>query len=214
MPSESKPKSTLMAMSAPYLTGSSGRGGGTRAQPVTDPRKNFGQGEGKSMFSTMPLMGHAMSGTQLGQADSLIRKVSARFAEGGSVKKPVKPSGPSAKERKEIRALVERGKSDAVSALRDTRDALRDSAPEPADDVDGALATLSSRLALKDGGEVQGADDGAMSPELMYQEYQELVQALQDPRIEQELQLEMVDRLAEIEDALERLGITVSPEEA
>ena len=56
------------------------------------------------------MMGHALSGTPLGGADNLIRKAQDRFtmfADGGAVKKP---PGPSAKERREIRSMIERGK--------------------------------------------------------------------------------------------------------
>lgn len=182
-------------------------GGRTPMQSGMDSQSNFGQGRGNSMFSTMPLMGHAMSGTQLGQADSLIRKAGAKFAEGGSVKKPAKPPGPSAKERKEIRALIERGKNDAVDSLREARAMLMANAPAPAEDMDESLAKLSDRLKLKDGGDVSpGADAG---PEALYREYQKLMRALEsgsDPK----QQLALVDRIAQIGDALQQLGVAVA----
>jgi hypothetical protein len=171
---------------------------------------NFGQGHGRGMFSTMPLMGHAMSGTQLGQADALIGKAQRAFADGGSVKdsKSAKPQI-SAKERKEIRDMIERGKSDAISTLRSTRSMLMSNAPAPSsededDSSTAALANLSARLAMKDGGEVQ-----ADSPDELFAEYQKLTAELDNDEIEPSRQAEVVDRLAAITEELDKLGVPV-----
>jgi hypothetical protein len=179
-------------------------GGRSPMQQGMDSKTNFGQGCGGSMFSTMPLMGHAMSGTQLGQADALIQKASAKFAEGGSVKKPAKPPGPSAKERKEIRALIEHGKSDAVGSLRETRAMLMANAPSPAEDVDESLAKLSDRLAMK-GGAAPGENPGAL-----YQEYQQLMVALEQGGVDPKQQMALVDRIAQLGDRLDKLGIATA----
>jgi hypothetical protein len=199
MPSESKPLSTLMAMASRHLKTVKTRGS-AQGNPGGGAMKPSGGGP-----ATM--MGHALSGTQFGQPDSLIRKAQdtfARFASGGAVKKPAaKPKGPSLKERKEIRALIERGKTDAVSALHATRDALLKNAPSPPD-VDSTLGRLRGQLAMKDGGEVESEDEAPMTgdPAVMYQEYSELMEALQNPKIDPELQAEMMDRMMEIENSL------------
>jgi hypothetical protein len=221
MPSVSKPQATLMAMAAhnPAFARKKGiplgvardfnradkrtgilkkaAGGRTPAQAGIDAKRNFGMGEGHSMFSNMPLMGHALSGTQLGQADGAIRKaghILARFADGGSVKKPVQ-KGPSAKERKEIRAIVERGKQDAVSALHSTRDALLASAPSPREpkDVDTKLANLRSRLANKP---VEPRPDvGAFA------DYATIMDQLQNPGLDEAARAQMIARMTAIENA-------------
>lgn len=230
MPSVNKPQATLMALAAhnpafakkrgipskvakdfnqaDARTGilKRGAGGGTPNESGMNAKMNFGQGHGHSLFSTMPLLGHAMSGTQLGQADNTIRNAHrqlARFAEGGSVKKP---AGPSAKERREIRELIEQGKQDAVATLRTTRDALSDALPSPAMDFTPSLDKLNGQLAMKDGGAVS-AD--AESPARLYEEYQQLIETLHMPHLEHDLQMEIVDRLADLEKQLEGLGINV-----
>jgi hypothetical protein len=225
MPSVSKPQATLMAMAAhnpafakkkkipmrvardfnraDKRTGilKKAAGGRAPAQAGMDAKMNYGLGQGKNMFSTMPLMGHALSGTQLGQADNTIRKaghILARFADGGAVKKP-KPTaqqkGPSAKERKEIRALVERGKQDAVSTLRATRDALMQSAP---DDPEIALAKISSRLATRN----SGAEESGLNNKALYNEYAQILAQLENPEMDEPGQARLMARLTSIEDSL------------
>lgn len=176
-------------------------GGRTPAQAGIDAKRNFGMGEGHSMFSNMPLMGHALSGTQLGQADGAIRKaghILARFADGGSVKKP-EQKGPSAKERKEIRAIVERGKQDAVSALRSTRVALLQTVPSPSEDVDTKLANLSSRLAKSDKKPAESGPDTSK----MFSEYATIMDHLQDPRLDEAARAQMIARMTAIESAVQ-----------
>jgi hypothetical protein len=206
MPSDSKPPSTLMAMAARNLKR---RGTSGKASTGSGVMKKFGGGPAS-------MMGRALSGTQFGQPDSLIRRAQdtfARFADGGAVKKP---PGPSAKERKEIRNLIERGKTDAISALRETRNALLADAPAPAD-TDAALGKISSRLAMKDGGEVDAPEEVAESvdpvdPAIMYQEYAELMEALEEPSLDEGLRAEIMDRLAEIEHALDAVGVELGEE--
>lgn len=237
MPSKTKPQAILMAMAArnpkfakkrgisssvarefnqaDKRTGilRKGAGGMTPNESGMDAKMNFGLGHGNSMFSTTPLMGHAFSGTQLGQADNAIRRAQKRFAEGGEVKKP---AGPSAKERKEIRAIIERGKGDAIDALRATRTALAASMPPrpEAEDYDVSLSDLRDRLkqpiALADGGEVEEAPEVAASPEMLYEEYQTLMEQLTNEGLDESLQMEIVDRLAKIEGDLEAMGIDVT----
>jgi hypothetical protein len=229
MQSGSKPPATLMAMAAsnvakkrtaaPAGRGAAlarGAGGTTPNEAGLNQKMNEGRGHGHNFFSTTPQMGHAMSGTQLGQVDSTIQKAQStlsrfRFAEGGKV---AKTAGPSAKERREIRSLIEDGKADAVSALRGTRAALLGSVPEEPKDYDAALNRLSGSLALKEGGAVReedaaGQEAGTADPELMYEEYTELIRHLQNPNLDRGLQMQMIDRLAQLEDGLEALGIKV-----
>ncbi len=222
MPSENKQPATLMAMAAHNPAFAKKRAPAPGAPPAQGSGflKKAGGGPGS-------MMGHALSGTQFGAADNLIRKAQDRFATfagGGAVKKP---AGPSAKERKEIRTLIEQGKTDAVSALRDTRAALVQQQPDlapPEEDTDSALAKIGARLAMADGGEVEAPEEDAApeeeqtqagDPALMYQEYAELIEKLQDPRIDEDLREEIVDRLADIEDKLQAVGISTgdSPEE-
>lgn len=225
MPSVSKAQATLMAMAAhnPAFAKKKGipvkvarefngadkrsgilrKGGGGLMRAGMD-RQNFGQGHGRGMFSTMPLLGHAMSGTQLGQADALIGKAQRAFADGGSVKAQ-KPQM-SAKERKQIRDLIERGKSDAVSALRSTREMLMSSSPST-DDASSSLAELSGRLAMKDGG---GVSQGG-APQALYTEYQRLMAALENNEAEPKEQMKIVDQLAQISAELEKLGVSIEP---
>lgn len=214
MPAKPKPPSTLLGMQGAAR-------GASPNQNSMESRQNFGQGHGHSMFSEIPLMGHAMSGTQLGQADNATRDAHStlskfRFADGGKVK----PKGPSLKERKSIRALIERGKSDAVDTLRESRDALLDAqATQPqTPDFTASLDKLRDRLAtppveLADGGEVEAPDSEeaqqAGDPSMLYQEYVELIDKLQSPDIDQGLQMEIVDRLSDIESQLEAVGIDV-----
>lgn len=145
------------------------------------------------------MMGHALSGTQLGGADNLIRKAQDRFtmfADGGAVKKP---AGPSAKERREIRGMIERGKSDAVGALRGMRSALiqtQEGSPVP--DAGMRLAKLSSRLAAK---------PLSPDPAALYDEYRELFQHVQNPKLDDDLRGQMTDRMEKIEGTLDQLGI-------
>lgn len=206
MPSVSKPQATLMAMAAhnpAFARKKKIPVGVARDFNRADKRTGILKKGGGGAAS---MMGHALSGTPLGGADNLIRKAQDRFtmfADGGAVKKP-QPKGPSAKERREIRSMIERGKNDAVSALRDMRSALLDSQEGPADDTDASLAKLSSQLSMKDGGSV------SPNPEVLYNEYQELVSKLNAPGIDGELLGEMVDRLATIEHQLEQMGIEVS----
>lgn len=169
MPSVSKPQATLMAIAAknPAVAKRRGipqsvarefhradkrtgilkraAGGTTPLEAGLNAKLNFGQGHGHNLFSTMPLMGHALSGTQLGQADNAIRRAQRRFADGGKV--AAKPKGPSASERREIRAMIERGKGDAVGALRQTRAALLNSMPAPMERKRSANAALFQRYA-------------------------------------------------------------------
>jgi hypothetical protein len=150
------------------------------------------------------MMGHALSGTQLGGVDNLIRKAQDRFtmfADGGQVKKP---AGPSLKERREIRAMIERGKGDAVDALRDMRSALLQTQEDaPTADPEAGLAKLSSSLAMKDGGPI------SPDPAHLYDEYRELMDRVDDPRIDADLREQMMQRLRTIEDALDQVGIDV-----
>lgn len=180
-------------------------GGRSPMQSGMDDHTNFGQGRGKSMFSTMPLLGHAMSGTQLGQADSLIRKSQAKFAEGGSVKSGSKPAKPqmSENERREVRDLIERGKTDAVASLRGMRETLLQKTS--ADDPSASLAKLSQRLAAKPVPTQEGADPAQMS-----REYQALMSALDAGEGDPKKQMAMVDRLAQLSDEMEKLGIPVA----
>lgn len=179
-------------------------GGSTSLERGLEMKMNFGQGHGHNFFSTTPLVGHALSGS-LGKADRSTRhaqKRFARFAEGGEVKKP---AGPSAKERREIRNMIERGKSDAITALRSTRSALLSTVPSEPGDIATSLDELRDRLAMKDGGAV-GSDD---SPEFMYEQYMQLLDKLQDPQLDENTQMQIVDRLAQLESDLQALGIDV-----
>jgi hypothetical protein len=213
MNSTNKPQSTLMAMSqlgtkgspAPGMSQGPGGGATTPMQSGLDSHLNFGMGHGHNFFSTTPLMGHAMSGTPLGGQN--------HFAEGGKVKKP---AGPSAKERKAIRALIERGKEHAVAALRRSRDELLDMSPTPNTkdftdtDFTEPLARLQSRLTMADGGEVEAPAAQAGNPAAMYQEYMDLMAQLESSDLDGQSQMQIIDRLALIEGQLEGLGIDVS----
>jgi hypothetical protein len=208
MQSGNKPPSTLMAIRNGKMK--RGPGGNSPMEAGMNAQMNNGQGHGHNFFSTTPLMGHAMSGTQLGQADGAIRNAQStlakfRFADGGKV---AKPAGPSAKERKEIRNIIERGKTNAVAALRGTRAALIDSSPDDSSDFGPALDKLRGRLEMKDGGEVEASASG--DPQMMYQEYMELMDHLQDANLDQGLQVQIVERLADLEQTLEALGINVA----
>lgn len=222
-PPPNRPPSTLLGIQQGAVRGAS------MAQNATDAKQNFGQGHGHSMFSEIPLMGHAMSGTQLGQADNATRDAHStlsrfRFADGGSVK----PKGPSLKERKSIRAMIERGKSDAVDTLRESRDALLDAQAtqqqQTSPDFTASLDKLRDRLAtpaapamMADGGAVESDADSDPTaaqpmnadPSMLYQEYMELLEALQKTDLDQGTQMQLVSRLADIESQLESVGIDV-----
>jgi len=183
------------------------RGGSTSLERGLEMKMNFGQGHGHNFFSTTPLVGHALSGS-LGKADHSTRhaqKRFARFAEGGEVKKP---AGPSAKERKQIRDMIERGKSDAIETLRTTRSALLSTVPSEPGDIGASLDELRGRLAMKDGGAID-MDMGSDSPELMYEQYMQLLDKLHDPQLDENTQMQIVDRLAQLESGLEAIGIDV-----
>lgn len=214
MQSANKPQSTLMAMAAMNRRAAPasspmgikpGAGGGTPMESGLDSHLNFGMGHGHNMFSTTPLMGQAMSGTPLG---------GNRFAEGGKV--AAKPAGPSAKERKEIRNIIENGKEDAVSALRASRSALLDMSdtPQAKDFLDmdftAPLAKLQGRLAMADGGEVDAQESGYGDPGALYEQYQALEDQLQDESLDPYVQMQIVQQLAEIGEQLEGLGIDVA----
>jgi len=228
MPSKTKQQATLMAMAAHNRAFAKKRGipmraarefnradkgtgilkrkagGPTPLESGLDSHLNFGMGHGRNFFSTTPLMGHAMSGTPLG---------GKRFADGGKVSKPAKPAGPNAKERREIRALVERGKQDAVAVLRASRDELLAKAPAPADQEDFTepLEQLRHRLTMADGGQVQEEEQptayGA-NPVDLYQEYLDILAKLQEePNADQG---QLLSRIAEIEQLLGGLGIDLA----
>ena len=197
-------------------------GGATPLEMGMDAQMNNGQGHGHNFFSTTPLMGHAMSGmqgTQLGAADNAIRHAQStlgrfRFAEGGKV---AKPAGPSAKERREIRDLIARGKDDAIAALRAGRDALMEASPQPSEDYESPLDRLRRSLAappmappvtMADGGEVHANAD----PEQLYDEYTELLTRLSEGDLDEQAHVSAVDRMAEIEQELEALGLDVGAE--
>jgi hypothetical protein len=196
MPSASKPQATLMAMAAHNPAFAKKKGipvrvakDFNRADKRTGILKKGGGGAAS-------MMGHALSGTQLGGTDNLIRKAQDRFtmfADGGAVKKP---PGPSAKERREIRSMIERGKSDAVGALRGMRSALinsqEDSPVQQPSNTDASLERLRSQIPKKP----------APNPALLHDEYQSLLQHVDDPRIDPELRGQMSSRLADIEKML------------
>ena len=213
MPSTSKPQATLMAMAAHNPAFAKKKGipvGVAKDFNAADKRAGILK---KGGGGPATMMGHALSGTQLGGTENLIRKAQDRFttfADGGAVKKP---KGPSLKERREIRTMIEDGKEDAVSALRSMRSALIDSqedSPVEPSDPDTALARLRSQLAMADGGAVP-AREPAISPDpaMLYDEYRELIGKLQDESLPPELGTQIVDRLATIEAALEQMGIDV-----
>lgn len=160
------------------------RSAGGTSRPLEsgmDSKLNFGMGHGNSFFSTTPLMGHAMSGS-----------LPKRYAEGGEVKKPAL----SAKERSKIREMIERGKADAVDALRSTRAQLLNTPS----DASSSLRSLSDRLARKTLAVDQ--DD----PERMYEQYTSLMQELEsDARPEAQMQL--IERIANLEGRLRAMGI-------
>jgi hypothetical protein len=186
MQSGNKQMSTLMAMSRGMLG-----------------KKQKGRG--------IPTLGHAMSGTQLGQVDSSIRNAQgslAKFAEGGGVKKP---AGPSAKERREIRDMIERGKEDAIDTLRTTRSALASTSPPPPEDYTQSLDALSGRLALKDGGEVDSGESDV--PTKLYEQYKQLMDQLHAPNTNSQMQMQLVDQLSHIVSTLESMGVSVPPDD-
>lgn len=212
MPSVSKPQATLMAIAAHHPAFAKKKGIPLKvAREFNQADKRTGilrkhkggalLGRPGAMTSTMPLLGHAMSGTQLGQADALIRKVQHAFADGGSVK--AEKSELSAKQRKDIRDSIERGKTSAISSLRATRSMLMASAPPPssAEDASSQLASLSGRLAAK------SMQPG--SPAAMYAEYQHLMSQIHDETIDPKQQMAAVDRLAQISAQLDQLGVPV-----
>jgi hypothetical protein len=178
-----------------------GAGGRSPNESGMNAKMNFGQGHGHSLFSTMPLMGHALSGTQLGQVDSTIRNAHARlarFAEGGEVKKA---AGPSAKERAQIRDMIERGKDDALSALRNTRAALAQSAFPASNDDDFTpqIESLRSRLTMQDGGKVD-------EPETkMRGEHAALTRQLHDEHDSSDPR-ELLQRLVDLEKHMEMIA--------
>lgn len=176
---------------------------GGRATPLEsgmDAKLNFGQGHGHNFFSTTPLFGHAL-GTALGASAK-----KRHFAEGGEVKQ----KGPSLKERREIRATIERGRNDAVAALRDLRAQLTSDMPQGPLDIRSSLDDLRGRLAMQDGGDVKASGTAQIGdPSALYQEYLDLLEKLSDPQIDGETQGQVVDRLGEIEAQLEALGINV-----
>lgn len=224
MPSTSKPQATLMAMAAHNPAFAKKKGIPVRVAKDFNRADKGGSMLKKAGGGPASMMGHALSGTQLGGPENLIRKAQDRFAtfaDGGAVKKP---AGPSLKERREIRAMIEDGKDDAVSALRGMRSALINSqekspVEQPDPDPDTSLARLRSQLSMADGGEVDVDDAEAPNddpaattpnPEMLMQEYQELVTALQDESLPQEMHGQIIDRLASIESMLEQMGIDVS----
>lgn len=158
----------------------------------------------KGKRGAVPSMGHAFSGSQLGQVDNSIRNAQgalAKFADGGEVK------GPSAKERREIRDTIERGKADALSTLRTTRAALASTSPPAPEDYTQSLDALSGKLAMKDGGEVdEPLQSGA--PAKLYEQYTKLMDKLHghnDPQT----QMQLVEHLTQIVSALEAMGIAL-----
>lgn len=194
----------------------------TKPQGGLSQFMNFGQGHGRAMTSTMPLMGHALSGTPLGADRGSARRAphlysALHYAEGGKVQ----TNGPTAKERKDMRDMIERGKQDALETLRQSRTALLDMMPQRADaitpDYDAALDRLKSSLAMQEGGavvaEADGSDEEAHAesgdPTALYQEYLELLAQLQDPQLDSGTQMRVVERLSQLEGALESLGIDV-----
>lgn len=196
---------------------------GGHLQGAIDAHMHFGQGHGRGMTSTMPLMGHALSGTPLGGDRGSARKAphlySLRLAEGGKVEKP---NGPSAKERRDIRDMIEHGRQDALDTLRRSRSALLQMMPAPpsaSPDYSDALDRLQSSLNMQDGGSVSPDEPGdsdsqsdasSGDPSALYQEYMDLLAKLQDPQLEGTMQMELVDRLSQIESALESMGIDVA----
>jgi len=199
MPSVSKPQATLMAMAAHNPAFAKKKGIPVRVA------KDFNRADKKSGIlkkaggGPASMMGHALSGTQLGGTDNLIRKAQDRFsmfADGGAVKKP---PGPSAKERREIRSMIERGKSDAVGALRGMRSALinsqEDAPVQQPKDTDASLQRLRSQLAAK-------SAPPAPNPAHLHDEYRSLLEHVDDPRIDPELRGQMSARLATIEQML------------
>jgi hypothetical protein len=177
-------------------------GGRSPALSSMEAHTNFGQGRGHSMFSTMPLQGHAMSGTQLGQADALIGRAQKAFSEGGSVKKDSGSKKPqmSAKERGEVRALIERGKTDAVTSLRSTRAMLlrtSPASPRTEDRAGDALARLSRQLSIQ-----------APDPQ---QEYAALMAQLENAPLDPVSQRKLLDRLAMLSEELDQTGLATAP---
>lgn len=153
------------------------------------------------------MMGHALSGTQLGGADNLIRKAQDRFtmfADGGAVKKP---AGPSAKERREIRDMIVQGKSDAVGALRQMRGALIDTQEDtPVRDPATSLARLSSKLSMKG----NAPASNTASPKELYEQYHQIMDSVENES-DPAQQIAMMDRLTSISSQLGKLGIPLPP---
>jgi hypothetical protein len=192
MSAPNSPLSTLMAMASQNLMSTSTRGAPSQAGSIL---KKGGGGPAS-------MIGHALSGTQLGAADNLIRKAQDRFtmfADGGEVKKA---AGSSAKERREIRNMIERGKGDAVDALQSMRHALTQSEPAllPTSDAATKLQKLTAH---------QG--DGARSSEhaaSLYREYVSLLQQLDDPSDGAQVS-RITDRISQLENELSSLGINL-----
>jgi hypothetical protein len=105
--------------------------------------------------------------------------------------------------------MIERGKADAVATLRSTRSALTNAAPSEPVDIASSLDDLRGRLAMKNGGAADSNSIQSADPKLLYQEYTTLLEKLHDPQLDPNTQMQMIERLTQLEGELQSLGIDV-----
>lgn len=186
---------------------------------------NYGTGPAKKFYT----LGGAgtMSMSPLATTDSLVSKLGqdlmslgARYADGGKV-----TMSPNALKsiKQALTHLQNKDRDRAIAALRASREALNNpSVGRSVEEILGSndasamarLQQMTGGMQMADGGEVP-TEEGAMQmgdadPQALFQEYQQLMAQLESGQLDEQQELMVIQRLQELEQALEAMGIDVS----
>lgn len=206
-----------------FYTNTGGGGGSMSMSPLA------GSGGGAGLGQDSKGLGN--SDALVGKLGGMLSSMNMRYADGGKV-------GVTANALKTLKEalshLQSKDRARAVQTLRNSREAMANPSvgrsaedilgPNPQSGMDRLKqmieeATNQTKVPLlAEGGMVpdQGQEQGQMGdadPQMLYAEYQHIMQALESGQLEEKDQMEAINRLQEIETALSAMGIQIGEEE-